>query len=225
MVFYPMSANVYEIPDRLAKLARHFDSDDADLERKSHVIFIHLYINVTREWITYTEKTQSRDLIFCVIEKFFQKYCDYVITPIQNGTIASSPAHWQTYFELARKQRSLQSFTQFFGQLHAGAFAHIRFDLAEAIEETLAEHPEILADERALEQFYTDLIGIATNGIFGRASQIYLQSIKETIGDIQPSGIGLARHFMFLQSVWIKKIQGWRGLAWADAIDAHTGQA
>ncbi len=212
-----MVLSVYEIPDRLSELAKGF-VDDPD--RKTHIIFIHLYKNVTEEWITYAENTQSRDLIFGVIEQFYQKYVDYVVDPIEDEESRSRQNHWDRYFELVDSRQPFCHLSHFFEVLYAGAFADTRCDQVEPIEAMLIELPELAPDGAKLQRPKTGIIGVATNDVFARASHQYLLSIKVIVGEHHPPGLGVARHlnFEFLHAAWMKKFQGWCKLAWDDAI-------
>lgn len=218
-----MVSTVYNIPDNLSDLATEFGNNG---RYKSHIIFVLLYKNVTDEWISYAEKTESRLLIFSIIEKFYQKYQKYVINHIYQLENKNTANHWRIYFDLIEKREPFKNILHFFELVYASAFAHTRYDLAEAIEETLQEHPEIYTDSRKLAQLKVDLVGIPSNDIFQVASEKFLRSIVITMGNNQPTGMKQisSLNFAFTQSVWIKKFQSWRNLAWHDAVRAACVQ-
>jgi hypothetical protein len=60
-----VSDRVYDIPRKLFDLSEFYLENSYQDGLEAHVIFVHLYRNVTREWIFYAEDVGSRDLIFC----------------------------------------------------------------------------------------------------------------------------------------------------------------
>jgi hypothetical protein len=164
-------------------------------------------------------------LFFAIIERFYEKYIRYVKGPLDDAENCLPPCHWERYFELVSAGKPLQRLTDFLDVVNAGAYAHTRFDLAEAIAETLKDRADIVASPKALETLRRDLIGRPTNDVFGRASSGFFTSILERATGTFPRGVGVisALNVGVIQVVWMRKFQLWRALAWEDALASLGG--
>jgi hypothetical protein len=179
-----------------------------------HRIFLLLYYYSTVRWLEFAETSNFPTIVNQVIVEFYQRYRDYVFEPILNNAVCHVP-HWQPYFEQADSYRRCPGHLSRARLLDYGAYAHIRYDLAEAIAAALSA-----GNCAELSEVEREIIGPRSAQVLIGAAHNFLLNCERILPEIVLS-FGQRSFWLFMHHNtwwWLPRVQRWREAAWADAM-------
>jgi hypothetical protein len=179
-----------------------------------HRIFLLLYHYTTVRWLEFAETSNLPAILNQVLVEFYCRYRDYVFEPVVENAVCPVP-HWEAYFKQADSYCRRPGQLSGLKLLEYGAYAHTRYDLAEAIAAAVS-----VGHSAGLSKAEQEIIGPRSAHIFIRAARDFLENYERVLPEIVPS-FGRASFWFYVHSNtqwWLPRFQRWREGAWADAM-------
>jgi Family of unknown function (DUF5995) len=179
-----------------------------------HRIFLLLYYYSTVRWLEFAETSKFPGLVNKVVVEFYGRYRDYVFEPVVEKAMCPVP-HWEAYFKQADSYRRRPGQLSGMRLLEYGAYAHIRYDLAEAIATAFS-----VGHGARVSEAERDINGPGSTQVLIRTARDFLENYERMLPEIVPS---LGRRSVWLYAHhntrwWLPRVQRWRDAAWADAM-------
>jgi hypothetical protein len=197
--------------------------DQSSAERiNHHRIFLLLYYYSTVRWLEFAEISKFPVIVNKVVVEFFGRYRDYVFAPVVENAMCPVP-HWEAYFKQADSYRRRPGQLSGMRLLEYGAYAHIRYDLAEAVASAFS-----VGHCARMSEAERDINGPGSIQVLTRTARDFLENYERMLPEIVPS-FGRASFWLYVHNNtqwWLPRVQRWRDAAWADAmILLETGRA
>jgi hypothetical protein len=179
-----------------------------------HRIFLLLYYYTTVRWLEFAETSNFPLILNQVLIEFYRRYRDYVFEPVVDNAVCAAP-HWEAYFKQADSYRHRPGQQSGLRLLEYGAYAHTRYDLAEAIAAAFSA-----SNCARLSEVGREIIGPRSAQIFIRAARDFLVNYERILPEIVPS-FGRRSFWLYVHYYtrwWLPRFQRWREGAWADAM-------
>jgi len=213
-------------PDRA--IATRADADDVlqvfaalrrgagGVDEAGHRLFAELCYFTTREWISHAPESGAPDFIYTLIRNFYRHYAHFVLLPLTGGGACCSP-QWQWYFDRAARFGRSGGRLDGLMAIVAGAYAHTRIDLADAIFDTVADLRREDSRGPNLAVVRTALLGPASNAVFRVAARDFLDAQPSRAVVRRSGSVSRRRHaYTWL---WMSPLQRWRRRAWHEAME------
>jgi hypothetical protein len=187
-----------------------------------HRIFLLLYFYTTVRWLQFAEESDCPAFFNRFLVEFYLRYVDYVFTPAINNVSGRCP-HWQGYFRWADVYRRQPGHLTRVTLLRFGAYAHTRYDLAEAIAAAsrVVGHAERAKAER-------EIVGARSGRVFSGAALDFVLNCDRLLPEIvlSPRLRSFCLYVHRNDYWWLPRFQQWRRAAWHDAMRmVETGRA
>lgn len=199
----------------LANISHRYNSYSK--ARDHHAVFAHLYYHSTLQWLSHLEGKEDVHLLYLLIEKFYALY-DHHVTQVVDENRPKTAPHWQPYFNTVRKLDASPNSLTMLRVASAGARAHVRYDLADAIIAAALDYQKRYNRLPDLNLARRTHLEAATSKIFERAMFSFTMGETTHIERFLPSNKLILRHSNHMRHLWVPMLQWWRRSAWSDAV-------